>query len=154
MARVASRPMSDAPLPTSPPPGWYPDPKDPSAQRWWDGRAWGQLYVPLPMCTMNELPGHRVERVLGVCAGVVANSMGVGRAFSASFQSMSKGEVPQWTEALEEGRMAALRRLEDHARAMGGNAVLALRLDASELAQGLVEFVAYGTAVVVIPTPG
>lgn len=24
------------------PPGWYPDPADPRAWRWWDGRLWGQ----------------------------------------------------------------------------------------------------------------
>ena len=25
---------------TTPPPGWYPDPQDPNAQRWFDGRGW------------------------------------------------------------------------------------------------------------------
>lgn len=27
--------MSDGPIP-----GWYPDPQNPSGQRWWDGTAW------------------------------------------------------------------------------------------------------------------
>jgi uncharacterized protein YbjQ (UPF0145 family) len=67
---------------------------------------------------------------------------------------MARGEVPQWTEALEAGRQLALRRLEDHARQLGANAVLALRMDASELTQGIVEFVAYGTAAVVSPLDG
>lgn len=137
-----------------PPPGWYPDPVEPGAQRWWDGVQWGQQLTPLLLCTTNELPGHRVERVLGVCVGLVANSMGMGKAVTASFQSMARGEVPQWTEALEGGRQVALRRLEDHARQLGANAVLALRMDASELTQGLVEFVAYGTAAIVAPTGG
>ena len=79
--------------------------------------------------------------------------MGIGRSIGAQFQSMAKGEVPQWTEALEDGRRVALYRLEEHARTMGANAVLALRIDASELAQGLVEFVAYGTAVEVSQLP-
>ncbi len=135
--------------------GWYPDPSgQPGAQRWWDGVQWGQQAVPIIMATTNEVPGHRVERTLGVCVGVVANSMGVGKAFTASFQSMARGEVPQWTEALEAGRRVALHRLEEHARVMGANAVLALRLDAGELAQGLVEFVAYGTAAIVVPDAG
>ena len=92
-----------------------------------------------------------MDRVLGVCVGLVANSMGFGKSFSAGLQSMARGEVPQWTEALEAGRQAAMQRLEDHARQLGANAVLALRMDASELAGGLVEFVAYGTAAVVSP---
>lgn len=27
------------------PPGWYPDPTNPSAGRWWDGREWGPSLV-------------------------------------------------------------------------------------------------------------
>lgn len=29
-------------------PGWYPDPIDPGANRWWDGSAWGQLAPKAP----------------------------------------------------------------------------------------------------------
>ncbi len=135
----------------APPPGWYPDPIEPGAQRWWDGTRWGEQMTPIIMATTNELAGHRIERILGVCVGLVANSMGVGKSVTTGLQSMARGEVPQWTEALEAGRQVALRRLEDHARQLGANAVLALRLDASELAGGLVEFVAYGTAALVTP---
>lgn len=137
-----------------PPPGWYPDPASPGATRWWDGVQWGQQRTPILVCTTNDLPGHRVERVLGTCVGLVANSMGFGKSFTAGFQSLARGEVPQWTEALEAGRRVAIERLEEHARQLGANAVLAMRLDASELAQGLVEFVAYGTAAVVTPLDG
>lgn len=28
------------------PPAWYPDPADPSRQRWWDGTAWGPVAQP------------------------------------------------------------------------------------------------------------
>jgi uncharacterized protein YbjQ (UPF0145 family) len=151
----------------TPPPGWYPDPEHPGSQRWWDGALWaapgtsptgaplaatGQTpTATIPIVTMNDLPGYRVEKVLGVCVGLVANSMGIGKSFTASFQGMARGEVPQWTEALESGRTVALHRLEQHARSMGANAVIAARIDAGELSQGLVEFVAYGTAVIANP---
>ena len=141
--------MTDAGAAT--PPGWYPDPAQPGAQRWWDGTAWGEQHVPLKMCTTSDLAGHRVDQVLGICVGLVANSMGFGKSFSASVQSMAQGEVPQCTEALERGRQVAIHRLEEHAKSLGANAVLALRLEASELTPGLVEFVAYGTAAVVSP---
>ncbi|MEZ5266977.1 MAG: heavy metal-binding domain-containing protein, partial [Acidimicrobiales bacterium] len=101
---------------SSPPPGWYPDPFEPGSTRWWDGSQWGQQRTPILVCTTNELAGHRVDRVLGVCVGLVANSMGFGKSFAAGVQSMSRGEVPQWTEALEAGRRVALERLEEHAR--------------------------------------
>ncbi len=38
--------MTDAP---TPPPGWYPDPKDPASQRWWDGHQWTDQTRPLTM---------------------------------------------------------------------------------------------------------
>src|SRR6185437_11758061 len=33
-------PTYPPPQQPGPPPGWYPDPDDPSRFRWWDGRAW------------------------------------------------------------------------------------------------------------------
>lgn len=38
-----------------------------------------------------------------------------------------------------------------HARQMGGNAIVAVRYDATELMAGLTEVLCYGTAVVVEP---
>jgi uncharacterized protein YbjQ (UPF0145 family) len=46
---------------------------------------------------------------------------------------------------------AALGRLVDHARQLGGNAVLGVRFDSSDLGNGLAEIVAYGTAATVRP---
>jgi hypothetical protein len=37
-ARAAQAPYG--PTPTTAPPGWYPDPRDPARQRWWDGIRW------------------------------------------------------------------------------------------------------------------
>ncbi len=37
--------MSDS-TPTNVPAGWYPDPTDPSWQRWWDGVGWTEHAVP------------------------------------------------------------------------------------------------------------
>jgi uncharacterized protein YbjQ (UPF0145 family) len=34
---------------------------------------------------------------------------------------------------------------------VGGNAVIAMRYDSNELAQGVSEIIAYGTAVVIVP---
>lgn len=36
------------PPPQGPPPGWYPDPEDASARRWWSGRDWTQHAQPAP----------------------------------------------------------------------------------------------------------
>jgi uncharacterized protein YbjQ (UPF0145 family) len=49
------------------------------------------------------------------------------------------------------GGHTALERVIDHARQLGGNAVLGVRFDSSDLGNGLAEIVAYGTAATVRP---
>jgi uncharacterized protein YbjQ (UPF0145 family) len=50
---------------------------------------------------------------------------------------------------LEESRRHAIDRLTINASKMGGNAVLALRFDSSEIGQTMTEIVAYGTVAVI-----
>lgn len=39
-ADVVGTAASEEPIP----PGWYPEPNNPSRQRYWDGEEWGKLY--------------------------------------------------------------------------------------------------------------
>jgi uncharacterized protein YbjQ (UPF0145 family) len=101
--------------------------------------------------TMNDLPGWRVERVLGEITGLTVRSRHVGTQIGASFKALVGGELKGLTKQLQESRVEALQRLTDEAVARGGNAVLAMRFDSNEVGQGYQELVAYGTAVVVVP---
>ena len=62
---------------------------------------------------------------------------------------MRQGEVPQYTELLEQTRRHAVDRMVDEAGRMGGNAIIMMRFDSSAIG-GYTEIVAYGTAVVVM----
>jgi uncharacterized protein YbjQ (UPF0145 family) len=64
---------------------------------------------------------------------------------------MRQGEVPQYTELLEQTRRHAIDRMVDEAVRMGANAIIMMRFDSSAIA-GYTEIVAYGTAVVVMAT--
>ena len=57
------------------------------------------------------------------------------------------------TTMLAQGRQQGHRRLVDETQAKGGNAIIAMRFDTSEFAGAGTEICAYGTAVVVRPTP-
>ncbi len=107
-----------------------------------------------PVSTGFELPGMTVEKDLGIAFGLVVRSMGMVKALGAGFKALRQGEVSQYTELLEDSRRHAMDRMIENARLMGGNAVIAMRFDSSEIGQQLTEIVAYGTAVVVRPASG
>src|SRR5438093_9420223 len=109
------------------------------------------MHSDIPVTTRFDLPGLEVERSLGTVFGLVVRSMGFARSFTASFRTLRKGEVPQYTELLEDSRRHAVDRMVDNARILGANAILGMRFDSSEIGQQLTEIVAYGTAVVVRP---
>jgi len=92
-----------------------------------------------------------VEKDLGVAFGLVVRSMGFAKSFGAGLSALRQGEVSQYTQLLEDSRRHAIDRMVENAKLLGGNAVVAMRFDSSEIGQQLTEIVAYGTAVVARP---
>jgi uncharacterized protein YbjQ (UPF0145 family) len=105
----------------------------------------------LPITTGLGLPGVIIERDLGVVFGVVVRSMGFAKSFGAGLTALRQGEVPQYTQLIEDSRRHAIDRMIDNAQLLGANAIVAMRFDSSEISQQLTEIVAYGTAVLVRP---
>ena len=103
----------------------------------------------LPVTTGLGLAGAIIERDLGLTFGVVVRSMGFAKSFGAGFTALRQGEVPQYTQLLEDSRRHAIDRMIDNAQLLGANAIVAMRFDSSEINQQLTEVVAYGTAVIV-----
>lgn len=103
----------------------------------------------IPVTTTFEFPEWHVQRYVGSCFGLVVRSMGLVKGIGAGFKALAAGEVTQYTQLLEESRRHAMDRMVEHARTMGGNAVVGMRFDSSEIGQNLTEIVCYGTAVVV-----
>jgi uncharacterized protein YbjQ (UPF0145 family) len=97
--------------------------------------------------TMNDLPGYRVDEVLGEVFGLTVRSRHVGSQIGAGFKSLFGGELRGMTKMLAEGRQEAQARLTEAAEAKGGDAVIAFRFDTSELGGTWTEICAYGTAV-------
>lgn len=104
--------------------------------------------------TFDAPPGYKIEKTIGLCWGVLVRSVGFAKGFTGSFKALSAGEVPQYTEVVDQARREAVQRMMDHAAALGGNCVLAVRFDSSDVAQNLAEILAYGTAAVVVPDNG
>jgi uncharacterized protein YbjQ (UPF0145 family) len=100
--------------------------------------------------TMNDLPGYRVDKVIGEVFGLTVRARNVGSSLGSAMKSLKGGELKGQTKMLAASRVEAMERLSEEARARGGNAVLAMRFETSVGEVGT-EICAYGTAVVVSP---
>jgi uncharacterized protein YbjQ (UPF0145 family) len=97
--------------------------------------------------TTNDLPGYEIEEVLGEVFGLTVRSRNVGSQIGAGLKSIMGGELRGMTKALIDSREQVMQRMVEEAEARGGNAVLAMRFDTSEMGGNWTEICAYGTAV-------
>jgi uncharacterized protein YbjQ (UPF0145 family) len=112
----------------------------------------GSATVPIDpafVTTAFELPGYRTIRTLGVVRGIVVRSRSIVGTVGASLQTLVGGNITLYTQLCEKARDDAFRLMLDHAAEHGANAVIGARYDANEVAAGVTEVLAYGTAVVV-----
>jgi uncharacterized protein YbjQ (UPF0145 family) len=107
---------------------------------------------PKLVTTAFDIPGHRTVRNLGVVRGIVVRSRSIVGTIGASLQTLVGGNITLFTELCEKARQDAYRLMLEHAAEAGANAVIGMRYDANEVAQGVTEVLAYGTAVFVEPS--
>lgn len=101
--------------------------------------------------TTFEIPGFRITRNLGIVRGIVVRSRNVFVNIGAVFQSLAGGNITAWTKLCEQTRSDAFEIMIQHATELGANAVIGARYDTTELAKGITEVLAYGTAVIIEP---
>ena len=102
------------------------------------------------MITTNiQLDGYRVVRNLGVVRGIIVRSRSLFGNIGAGIQILFGGNISLYSELCEQTRRNAFELMVRHAEEVGANAVIAFRYDATEIATGVTEVLAYGTACVV-----
>jgi uncharacterized protein YbjQ (UPF0145 family) len=86
--------------------------------------------------TTNEVAGYRVVKHLGVVRGLTVRSRSVIGNIGAGIQSLFGGNITIYTELAEKAREEAFNLMVEHAASAGANAVIAMRYDANEIADG------------------
>jgi uncharacterized protein YbjQ (UPF0145 family) len=109
------------------------------------------LTHPLTTTTF-ELPGFRVVKSFGVVRGIVVRSRSIIGNIGAGIQAIFGGNISLYTELCERAREDAFNQMLTHAGQLGGNAVIGVRYDATEISAGISEVLCYGTAVFVEQT--
>ena len=103
--------------------------------------------------TAFELPGHPVVRSLGLVRGITVRSRSIVGNFVGGLQTLFGGNITVYTQLCEQARRMTYDQMCAEARALGANAIIGMRYDATEVMAGLTEVLCYGTAVVVANAP-
>src|SRR3954467_1854154 len=113
-----------------------------------------QQYASMPVTTTFTIEGYRIVQYMGVVRGIIVRSPTISQGILGGLKSIIGGQIGAYTEMCEQARQNAYDLLIDHARAVGANAIVGLRYDASEIGgktSSASEVLCYGTAVVIAP---
>ena len=101
--------------------------------------------------TTPTIEGGRITRYYGIVSGETIIGANVFRDFFASIRDVVGGRSGSYEEVLREAKDIALREMQEHARAMGANAVIGVDLDYETVggSGSMLMVTACGTAVTV-----
>jgi uncharacterized protein YbjQ (UPF0145 family) len=101
--------------------------------------------------TTFTVDGHQIVEYRGVVRGIVVRMPTISQGIVGGLKSIVGGHIEAYAQMCEQARGQAYDRMIEHAEQLGANAIVGMRYDASEVAQGATEVLCYGTAVVIAP---
>ena len=103
--------------------------------------------ISIIVTTSNDVAGHEITAYLAIVRGIVVRATSLGKGLLGSFKALGGGNIKEFSDVCEAARHDAFAQMIEHAKAAGADAVIGMRYDATEFAQGSTEVLAYGTAV-------
>jgi len=97
--------------------------------------------------TTEEIPGKKVDKILGVARGNTVRARNIGRDIAAGFKNLVGGEIKTYSDMTSHSRDEAFNRMVNQAIEMGADAIIGMKFMTSMIMQGASEMLAYGTAV-------
>lgn len=99
--------------------------------------------------TAFTIDGYKITKNLGLVRGITVRSRSIFGTIGGSLQTLFGGNISLFTELCEKTREESFEIMLRHGSAMGGNAIIGIRYDTTELLKGTSEVLCYGTAVIV-----
>ena len=106
------------------------------------------FFEPAKVTTAIELDGYAISKNIGISRGIIVRSRSIVGNIGAGIQTLFGGNITLYTSLCEQARTHAYELKCRHANDSGANANIGFRYDATEVAPGVTEVLAYGTAVV------
>lgn len=98
------------------------------------------------LLTTTDLANVQYE-VLGVVIGNKVRAVHIGKDIVAALKNLVGGEVKEYSELMKRVRQAAIDEMIEEAKKLGANGIIGIRFASSQIAGGMAEIIAYGTAV-------
>lgn len=90
----------------------------------------------MELVTTETVPGREIQESLGIARGNTVKARNVGRDITQSLRNITGGELKAYSELLTDARDEAMSRMVADAESMGADAVVNVRLESSEIANG------------------
>jgi uncharacterized protein YbjQ (UPF0145 family) len=97
--------------------------------------------------TTSSVPNKSIVQILGIVQGGTIKTRHIGVDILASVKTIFGGELKGYSNLIMEAREEAMKRMEAEAKELKADAIVSFRLTTSDIMQGAVEILAYGTAV-------
>jgi uncharacterized protein YbjQ (UPF0145 family) len=95
----------------------------------------------------NDVAGRTIAGYIGIIRGIVVRAPSISQGVLGGLKQIVGGNIESYAKVCETARGEAYERMVQHAQEQGADAVIGMRYDATEFAQGVTEVLAYGTAV-------
>ncbi len=95
----------------------------------------------------DHIPGREIAECYGLVSGSSVRARAVGRDILAGIRSLFGGEIREYSDLQKHARDTATSRAIEKAKELGADAIVNLRYTSSDIASGISEILAYGTAV-------
>lgn len=101
--------------------------------------------------TTNTLEGKKIVKYIGLVTGETIIGANIFKDLFAGITDIVGGRSSSYEQVLREGKNTAVAEMQDYARSMGANAIIAVDLDYETVGHGgsMLMVTASGTAVVI-----
>ena len=89
--------------------------------------------MSMPCPTTFDFDGHRIVEYKGLVRGIVVRAPTISQGIAGGLKKIVGGRIGAYREMCEQARGEALDHLLEHAAELGGNAVVGLRYESSDV---------------------
>lgn len=109
------------------------------------------MYDNLIVSTIETVPGAEIARTICIVRGSSVRSKNIGFDIIAGLRNIVGGEIREYSDLMSAAREQAQERMLSHARQVGADAIVGVRIQTSMIAPQAAEVIYYGTAVALEP---